>query len=93
MEEADQAVSILMEGGPLMATPREEDQAGLTLQEEYMHLSDLLAETYGELYVLRFEGEDETLVELDAETESTLKQRAALLEAQLGDIEEEMMVL
>lgn len=95
----NQALFIPMEGGAMISTPTEEDQAALTLQEdylhqeEYLHQSDLLAETYGELYVLRFDGEadEETLVELDEETESSLKRMAGILEAQLADIEEEMM--
>jgi len=65
-------------------------EASISLAQEYKDLQELLATTYGDMYFIRFDGEDDVISLTDGEKRQ-LEVKAAALEAQLADIEEEML--
>lgn len=61
-----------------------------SLDQEYKSLSGRLVETYRELYVVHFD-DDDCVIPLEEKTKLVLLTRAVALEAQLQDIEQEML--
>lgn len=61
------------------------------LRKEYEELNSLLTNTYGEMYCVRVDKEDNLVIPSQKETEA-LVLKVTSLEAQLKDIENEMLV-
>lgn len=80
-----------LHASPSTSIPYSAEQEGpsISLAQEYKELQDLLAQTYGYMYVCRFDEDDEVIDLMEDEVE--LEVKAAALEAQLADIEEEML--